>query len=229
MSGKRGSKWAPRAPRRKNKYAKDKDLRAVIKKELESQAENKRIEGTIQNAAFYQVLSASQNVWSIIPNITQGNTQGTRVGNQVKTRKLMLRMSITVNNQSTIYTPAYVDVYIFKYKPANYYPTASLPGTSMLNFLQAGSTSTQYTGQQLDGLRDVNSDVYTLCYRKRLLLYNPLNGTGVQASTGSINPCYTASWDLTKFVKKTLHYDDSTSYVTNDNLWLGIGSSRLAH
>lgn len=224
---KRGSKWSPRTPKKKNKYAKDKDLRVIVRKEISKLAENKRIEGTMQQAAFFQPILYNQNLWHIIPNITQGASQGTRVGNMVRPTKLELRLHIFVNNQSTQYTPAYVDLYIFKYKPQNYFPTAALPGTAMGNFLQAGSTTTAYTGLPLDGLRAVNNDVYTSCYRKRLLLYNPLNGTSVQSSTGSMDPCYTGVIDCTKYIKKTLLYDDSTSYCTNDNLWFAIGSSQL--
>ena len=105
MYPKRGAKWAPTVYPRRNKYAKTKDVREIVKKEVSRLAEDKEIEGTIEGAVFYQGITNTQGLWHIIPNITQGNTQGSRIGNQVRPTKATLRLSIVLNNQSTQYTP----------------------------------------------------------------------------------------------------------------------------
>lgn len=207
------------------KRGKKTNVRTIVRREIARQAENKIIEGSLGPVNFYQPISAGVCT-NLIPNISQGTTQGSRVGNKVRPKVFTLKMAINVNNQSTIYTPAYVDIYIFKYKPGALFPSASLPSNAMDNFLQLGSASTSYTGAIMDGLRYVNKDVFTVVYRKRLLMYNPLNGTGVQGSTANINPCRTLSINLTKHLKKTLMYNDNNTYCTNDDLWLAVGSTQ---
>lgn len=200
-------------------------MRSVVRREVARLAENKIIEGTSGNVAFAQSITPT-SCYPLIPNISQGNTQGTRVGNKVRVRNAVLRMSLTISNQAASVTPTYVDIYIFKYKPIKAYPNNVMPTGSMNNFLQAGSTSTSYTGAISDGLRPVNKDLFILKYRKRLCMFNPNNTASFVGATATFNPNRSYNINITKYINKVLNYDDANSICTNDSLWFCVGSTQ---
>lgn len=204
---------------------KKKQIRREIRREVARLAENKIIEGVSGTVTFGQSITPT-SCYPLIPNISQGTTQGTRIGNRVRVRKAMLRMSITISNQAASVTPTYVDIYIFKYKPIKTYPNNSMPTGSMNTFLQAGSTGTSYTGAISDGLRPVNKDLYILKYRKRLCMWNPNNTASFVGATAQYNPNRSYNLDITKYLHKVLQYDDANSYCTNDDLWFAVGSTQ---
>lgn len=214
-----------RAYKPRAKMAKKKSIRREIRREVARLAENKIIEGTSGNVTFAQSITPS-SCYPLIPNISQGTTQGTRVGNKVRVRNAVLRMSLTVSNQSAAVTPTYVDIYIFKYKPMTAYPNNVMPTGSMNNFLQAGSSSTNYSGAISDGLRPVNKDLFTMKYRKRLCMFNPNNTAAFTGATASWNPNRSYNINITKYLNKILNYDDANSICTNDSLWFAVGSTQ---
>lgn len=207
------------------KKPKQKKIRTLIRREVAKLSENKIIEGSISDTSYYNYINSS-TCYSLIPNVSQGTTQATRIGNRIRVRKATMRMAINISNQTVSVAPTYVDVYIFKYKPTVVYPNNSLPTGAMDNFLQQGATSTFYSGIVTDYLRPVNKDLFISKYRRRFLMYNPLNSTSVNASTSSINPNRYLTVDLTKMLKKQLQYNDTNSYCTNDDLWIAVASTQ---
>lgn len=109
----------------------------------------------------------------------------------------------------------------------NFYAGAPSAG-DMLSFLQSNSTATDYNGDILDGLRPVNDDLFTLCIKKRVVLMNNNVSaiTTTLAQTAMINPCRTFSFNLTKFIRKTLIFDDNFNSATNSNLYIAIGATQ---
>lgn len=228
VSTKRRAKWGKKQSIRDTKIASipsTQQVKRMIKREIARQAETKIIEGVSGNVAFAQSITPS-SCYPLIPNISQGTTQGARIGNRVTVRKAILRMSLTVSNQAASVAPTYVDIYIFKYLPIKSYPNNVMPTGSMNNFLQAGSTSTSYTGVITDGLRPVNKDLFSLKYRKRLCMFNPNNTASFVGATAMWNPNRSYNIDITKYINKTLEYDDANSYCTNDGLWFAVGSTQ---
>lgn len=213
--------YKPRYRNTKKKYS----IRKTIRREVARLSENKIIEGTSGTITFAQAISPA-SCYNLIPNITQGVTQGTRIGNRIRVRKAVLRAAITVFNQAANVTPVYVDLYIFKYKPIKVYPNNVMPTGSMNNFLQAGSTATNYSGAISDGLRPVNKDLFILKYRKRMLMFNPNQTAAFTGGTAAINPNRSFNLDITKYLHKVLQYDDNNSYCTNDDLWFALGSTQ---
>jgi hypothetical protein len=55
-------------------------------------------------------------------------------------------------------------------------------------------------------------------------VFNPRYDVTV-AAAASINPSVCVTYDLTRFLKKRLLFDDGISQVTNDNLYLAIGTT----
>jgi hypothetical protein len=97
----------------------------------------------------------------------------------------------------------------------------------MADFLQLASSTTDYNGDgsPIVGLLRVNSDVYRDCIHERVQVFNPRYDATV-AGAAAINPSVCLTYDLTKFFKKKLLFDDAGSAVTNDNLFLAIGTTQ---
>lgn len=164
----------------------------------------------------------------LLPVISQGTGQANRVGNRISPVRFTAKIAITAANLNNVYanaSPTYFDIYIFKQRYANEYAGSPLP-VDIVQFLQIDNGSGPYTGLITDGLRNVNQDLFTLKYRRRITLSNVNQATGQNAFQASVNPNRTLSINLTKFIKKMWSYDDTDSLVTNDNLWIAVGASQ---
>lgn len=195
-----------------------------ITKVVRRMAETKQFQHEI-NRQFFDYQIDTTDVISLMPQLTQGTTQSTRIGNKVSPVSVRLKLSLTVSYFGGNASPTYVDVYIFKMKSKDFY-SGKPTNADMSSFLQDGSAATPYVGAELDGLRPVNSDMFTIVSHKRITLFNPNTATATYAFVGSINPNKALTYNLTKFYKKALIYDDNTSDTTNDNLYLAVGGSQ---
>lgn len=164
----------------------------------------------------------------LLPLISQGTGQSNRIGNRISPVRLTIKMALTASNLNAVYTnasPTYFDIYIFKQRYANEYAGPPLP-TDIAQFLQIDNGSGPYTGAVTDGLRNVNQDIFSLKFRRRILLSNTNQATGQNAFMASINPNRTISINLTKAIKKMWSFDDADTLVTNDNLWIAVGATQ---
>jgi len=218
FKGKRGSYMRRSASKKKG------GIKNLIRREIARNVENKIKDTELAQMNLTQTIDDT-HIQQLIPQIGQGTTQSTRIGNRVKVKKFNLRLAITMSNLGANASPTYVDVYIFKPKFQTSY-SGIIPAIDMTYFLQNDSSSEQYNGAILDGLRYVNSDLFTLCLRRRLLMFNPVTSLSTVAATSSINPNRTLNIDLTKHVKKNLMFDDSVGSCTNDTLYIGIGTTQ---
>jgi len=165
-------------------------------------------------------LISNNEVYSLLPALSMGTGEGNRIGNKVNCKSLTLRMSLYCYNQSTSTPPIYFDIYIFKSK--NKQRGAGQPSsTDMAMFLEDGNSSKQYVGTSLDGMRYLNDEMFSICKKKRVCLYNPYS-TGISA-TASINPHKSISFNLTKYVKNTWMFNDTSNDIENDNLYIAVG------
>lgn len=195
-----------------------------MKREISRQLENK-IQDTEYTGAAVNYLIDDGDVRSLLPALSQGITQQGRIGNRVRLKSMKMKMHLSCFNQTGSISPVYFDIYIFKFKPANFGggPPAA---ADMLLFLQDGSNAVPYNGTNvLTGLRKVNNDYFTHCIKRRIPLFNCQNTTSQIASTSNYNPAATLYFDLTPHVKKLLIYDDAASSVQNDNLYIAVGGT----
>lgn len=201
----------------------------IAKSVMNRRVETKMNQYTSGQVNIYQTITNTE-VQTLYPAITQGTGQADRIGNKIAPTRLVLRMNIFCNNMNGVLAGAsssYFDIYIFKYKPSNTYyakPTA----TDMAKFLQDDNTTNSYNGEILDGIRPINSDIFQLCYKKRIMLNNIYN-TSVVNMTGyyqNASPQRTITIDLTKHMKKHWIFDDANADCTNDNLYIAIGSTQ---
>lgn len=164
----------------------------------------------------------------LLPQISQGVGHANRIGNRISPVRLTAKIHVQCNNINAIYvgaSPTYFDIYIFKFKYQNEFTGSPAPA-DLQDFLQVDNATGAYTGAVSNGLRAVNSDMFTLKYRKRIMLANLAQATGQPAFQASINPARTITVNLTKAVKKTLIFNDNDTLITNDNLWIAVGATQ---
>lgn len=216
----------PRKPTTKRPYkkrvavSKNAVLKKTIKKIVNANIEVKRQERATSYNNIYNVINDARIV-SLMPLLAQGVGQGDRIGNIINLRKAILRMNIKDDSTSTIANnPLYFDMYIFKFKKNNF---ATPTATDMTKFLQQGNGSTAYDGNPFAGLRDINNDLFTLKVHKR---YNMIHAFTINnpSGYGSMVSNKTVRFDISKYIKDNLHYDDTvSSQPINDNLYVAIG------
>jgi len=199
-------------------------IKKLIRREIARNTENKIKDYEIPEVDISNTIDDT-SIRYLIPAVAQGTTQSTRIGNSIRVKKFTLRLSINQLNLGANVSPSYIDIYIFKPKFQNYW-AGNVSAADMTQFLQNDSSSEPYNGQVLDGLRYVNTDMFTLCVKRRITLFNPYSTQATYATTSSINPNRNLYFDLTKHVKKRLLFEDGVSAVTNDNLCIAIGATQ---
>lgn len=158
--------------------------------------------------------------------IPQGTGQGNRIGNQIRTRKAVVRGIInptvydgTTNTQPM---PTQIRMLIFKDK----FNKTGQPAAVALDLFNTGSTSVGPQNDLVDMILDVNTDRYTV-YADRVLKVGNANygGSGSLAIWQSMTNndfSFNASFsvDITKFLPSVVTYNDSASAPMSDNLWM---------
>lgn len=222
-------KYSAKAKTYKRKVARkvSPKVKTYVQREIARLAENKAQKLDILNAVVDSTI-AEGDVRNLIPSLAQGATQSSRVGNQIRVKSLKMRMHIQAYSQELTNTAIYFDIYIFKFRGANF-GTIAPDLADMVLFLEDGASATQYNGSTnpISGLRPLNNSLFKSCIRRRITLFNPINGTSQVGITTGAPTARTFTFDLTPHVKKLLRYDDSAQSVQNDNLYLAVGGTYL--
>lgn len=215
-----GSTYIPRGAKYVAPYARyrkkvPKAVRTYVRSAISRSLESKRAFVNASNVNIFALINSAR-CFSCVPAISQGTTQGARIGNSITLKSLQIRYQLMANLSTN---PAfYVDIYVFRRKP-----NAVLTSIDT-NFLQAGNTSIGYDSDTFPyvGMLSVNEDLYEQCLHKRVKIWNPNNtaNTGVQAS---IDPCYSGILDVTRFMKKKITYNDGTPTPTNEDVFFTVG------
>lgn len=202
-------------------------VKAVVYRAIRRSIETKYKDIVSPTIAVYNTITDA-NVFSICPAVVQGITQSTRNGNRINPVSFKLKINLTCLDAKNILaspSPTYFDIYIFKFKGSN--QEGGPPNAAdMTFFLQDDNSAVPYAGISTDGLRPINSDMFTLCYHKRIVLSNMSSATATAGFYQTYNPNRCLSFNLTKHIKKTWMYDDNSALVTNDNLLLAIGATQ---
>lgn len=210
---------------------KSRQFKIAVKKVIHRLAENKTITADASNESITPCrgIGSAPYFINLLPLITTGTTQGTRIGNQIRIVKNhikgyinLLPYNATTNNY---FCPIIVKMWVVSWKFAN--PAFSQPALTDFNtFFQRGSATSNFIGNTLDMIRDVSSDSWTVHKTLQFeLTSSPGWGAAIAGSTypnnsGVFSKKY--QFNLTKYAK-SLKYDDSISNVpTNKNLYLVI-------
>lgn len=206
-------------PKRKKPISKS-SINQIVKRQIGKHFENKIQEFAYENIGVYNTI-ANTNFLSLMPILSQGTGEGERIGNQITIKKVMLRFTIYMDSTyANASVPKYVDFYIVKYRNSNSQPSV----TDANKLLQQGNGATSYNGEILDGLRDVNTDLYILKKRKRWTMCNAFTATN-PIGYGSLKGMMTMKFNITKFYKKYIKFSDTITSPSNDNLFLCVGTT----
>lgn len=220
-------------------------VKTIVKKEMSRATENKEVANTDNYWEIYQTGSISittSTVAILSPTIAQGVGENGRIGNSVKLKNLYLRgyMSVypqtnlgVISNSSVPQIPGQFNVRLFigKLKQSILPPQTS----DFAQLLRTGAATTSFDSTNMLSLcRTVNSELFTVYYDKihKIGLATHSGGQANFSTTfGLANNDYKLSKILkincTKFIKKTLIFNDNNNQPTNTGLymWAGIVDS----
>lgn len=195
-------------------------LKRMIRREISRNIENKGQQAFNFNRSIYSSSNANfpDNVIELGPSnslqIAQGTGRSNRIGNKIKTKKLVWKGDICMNpydaTTNTNPIPQMVKLVIF-YDRVD--PTA-LPAIST-NFFQNGNSNTGFNNDLVDMWRPFNTERYRILATKTFKVGFATNmGTGtVPGFQGYTSNDYkmtnTFSFDLTKFYPKIVTFDEN--------------------
>jgi len=199
-----------------------------------NQAISRRLETKeyVDFGANQSIISASLTVAPaqkyLLPVITQGLGQASRIGNQIKIRSGILRLrfnltanSFNVSNQS----PALIRVWIVSYKVEN---TNLLGSPDFNSFFETGNSSVDFQSNMLDTLLPVSGSNWTVYYDKvhkvGLGAISSSNTNGTYPDNSTFTQELMIDWG--QHFKSPLEYDDqlSASVPRNRNCFVLLQS-----
>lgn len=211
-----------------------KSMVSLIKSVIAKQAENKRISWATITApqAFGGTNYNTQNIipmspYSTFMGLAQGTTTASRIGNKVTTRSLKFRFVLYAKpydvTTNSVPTPQIVTFYFVKCKDE---PVSLTSSSALGNFFQSGSSSQSPLANLFDDIREVNLDAWTVCKKMTMKIGGANNASVWGASGFPSNNDFSLSVrrtvDLTKFVNKTVLYNDNNTTPTTPTLQLII-------
>ena len=223
---------AARRPRKRTGtgYVTKKQVARMIGRNIEDKYDynfaNSEISNQISNSPYFTQLN-----WTT----AQGNTQGTRVGNQLRVKSAVVKGSLNMRDYSALTNSRelgqLVTLVVFKLKTylAGTNPTYA---NTFSRMFQQGNTAVPLTNYPLDHIRTFNKDVFTIKAVRRFKMgfSYPTPNFGSVAPAGTIAPNNDFKYQqffripLTKFYKKTQMFDDTSGAADarNDNLFMMV-------
>jgi len=207
-------------------------VKKYVNRVIHTDQENKSVMFSNQLAFGNSVANSSLYSYPILPytgfgTIGQSITQGGRIGNEIKIRKVMLKYVLRpmAYNLSSNPFPAPVEVEMFLGR------TRGVPGeipvvVDFNNLFQSGSSVFSPIGNLTDLVADVNKDYWTIKKRWRHKIgYASTNGTGGIADTSYFSNNdfklnVVKKLDITKLCPKTLKFNDSNNTTQGPGLFL---------
>lgn len=182
---------------RKPKASSKKTIRNEVKKVLRRQLEKKvaNFQAAVNMGNAVNTTAFPTNCFPVTPyvnfmQITQGTTQTTRIGNEVRPVYAKLKLMMFPNpytvSSNTAPMPQGVEIYIFSVKGT----VQALSDAQVVvsaaagTFFQNASSSIGFQGNAVDSLRIVNTNDVTVYYHKRVKLGAAIysSNTGAQAN-----------------------------------------------
>ena len=207
-------------------------VRKYVKSSIHKQIENKSIQA--QGALVFGsvVNDPTMHMYPMTPypgyiQLSQGITQSTRVGNEVRVRKVLLKYVICPNPYSattnTSPRPCEIQMWLgFVKNASGFLPQA----TDVDNLFQYNSSDTLPLGTLMDLNQQINKDFWTIKkYWTHKIGFSSSNGTGNVAGSQSFNNNdfklnAVRRLDITKIYPKVLKFNDNTSQLQGQGLFL---------
>lgn len=203
MSGRRYKKGgkARRGKRSQKKSAKPsksfaKKVQAVIHKDVETKSAVTLFPFTNFNSG----IGVAGDIMQTIPNISQGITDSSRIGDQIRAMKLRIKGHLIMAQNYNTLNSARIGVRLMLVQPKAYASLDAIQagfGTWMSTLLKKGSASTQFTGIVSDLYADINREQITVYYDKVIYMTLPY----IQTATGTTSVNTAVTQDLRSTVR----------------------------
>lgn len=207
-----------------------------VKKQIHRNIEDKCVQINF-GQSFGNILESPEfNAFPMCPlssywTIPQGVTQGTRLANQIKTRKVYLNYILRPNSWdstfNTIVRPTYIQMFLGYVKNTPCF--APIPG-DLAQLFQSGASSVGPFGNLRDIISVINTDYWVIKKKwiHKLGYANNAGSTGSVAaqqasqfySNNDFKYSITKKMDITKMLPSTHIFNDSSTSTNTRNLFL---------
>jgi len=213
-------------------------LKKMIRREIARNVEDKTAQYYDVLAGLYTIPSATFGATNMFPLgpttafgpiINQGTGQSSRVGNRIKTKKLVVKGTFSTfsQNASTNTNPKPVQVKIWiMYDKTN--PTSEPDPKGASDFFQLGGSSKGFSNDLTDLWAPVNTDRYRILTTRTFKLGN----SEYPSNSGAGNSQYYANNDFplnhnfsincTKYYPKSVRFNDNNALPTTRGLFMYI-------
>lgn len=219
--------------RKKSTSTVSKTVKKYVKKEIARQAENKVV--NIQQAREFgsYLDSNTMNVFpvtpypTLFPGPTIGASSNNRIGNEVRTRKVMLNYVLRPTVYSVANNPNPVPVHVQMYLGYVKQSSGVLPTSSEFNFFyNNGSSAFAPSATLADLISEENSQRFTILkkWTHKIGFANYAGSGGQLAWQTNANNDYKANvtkkLDITKLYPKIMKFDDTSQAIQGRGLFL---------
>lgn len=223
----------PRKIKTKLKFKKvNKSFEKKVQVILDKNLENKVAYMKDTNVNYNSGIDNATDLRRVFPNISQGTNDGSRVGDQIRLKRLRIQGHIITNITYNTYSAARIGVRLMVVQPKAYRGIGAIEGnatTWLATLLKKGTTTGVFAGLVEDLYVPINSDAITTYYDKMFYMQSPyIPGT----NTGSTNvQSMTKFFDINfKLTNKLVKYDmavDSGLTPSEFNPVLIVGYAHL--
>lgn len=210
-------------------------VKKLVKKELHKNIENKEYRVSGSNSKLFSYASSTlvgnnyqtNNIFDTgvsYLNINQGTGQAQRIGNRIKIAKWNYQFKLVMN--TTDYdVPMLAKMYLVTYKFAPndastidiWSSLQSSPGNAN-NFYQNGNSSNGQTGNLLDMMMPVNTDVMTVHTTRTYKLGASSNPVG--NGNNDFKLMCSGNVNLAKYHAKNIRYNDTSTSSFNKKMFI---------
>lgn len=202
---------------------------SAVRKEIRRFAEKKVAISNLNNVAVNVVsgiLTTPTQVY-LLPQITQGNTLSTRVGNKIQITKIYLQCMLNCLPYSSTTNPSqypfWVKYWVLKNKKTQKYN--AITNTDLSGFFENGTTNSNFSGLPADLMKDVAPESWRVFKTgMKLMDFANTSGVGLVANAFPTNDAvyqWCFNIDVTKYVKRNIIFEDIADNVPcNDNLFI---------
>lgn len=252
------ARYGPRIPTRYTKKGMKKtskkklNIRQIVKQTIDAQAEKKMVQ-FFNSSGLNTSVQASDwsafNAWILTSDTTsramyaiaQGTAQGSRVGNQVRTYKMTMKLVLICNpsyGDTTNYNacPLYVTLWVVKLKEHLDDTVTTLQNVVQSSFFQNSGATAAFEGNLSDLIKTPNRDQVTVLKRKvyKVGLAEILSATGNNVSNTLSNRfmnndssmAITDTLDFTKYVPSIQKFNDGDNLTTSRRTYMFFTSAR---
>jgi len=177
-----------RKPYKKRAAKSSKTFVKKVQRIIHADVESKQAYKSLSPSNFNSGIDAAGDAIQVLPNISQGTNESSRIGNQLKAQNMTITGAISWSpsaGQFGTFANARLGVRIFVIQPRNYSDTVTAlnnTATWMPTLLQKGSTTVGFTGQINDLWAPLNSEAFIKYYDKVIYLTGTYQSTAVGMS-----------------------------------------------